>query len=553
MYFCCGYDERRDAYPYEMILGRQYPPFGEVVGYTENRDGTITLTVDGVWADYGSDCAFQNTVVVMPSKDGRFRYLSNVIEEKELEIPTAGMRKENDIYVRRKGGEENYPSVIKAKRDYDLPVSAKERKAAEDDCGRMMELVSDIYGQVEREELSDVILSDEQVFQMQERLKERGVPVTTAVLYSDMENYGRAEYFLKACKRGKRGSLTIYRIRYDGGIGRSRFVFDGKDMYVLTANAVWGAGDKPKLSYISRAKIEEWDYTENGWFAYRVCVPEYPEVTEIVDGSCLVRVRPMEEELRELSEKCVREPGYSGNNLLCSDWDAEHMEELDYNGLYEYLYRMKRREERTGQVEFQMEDYRKEQAEFPVEDYREGIGAEEFESLIMEYLPVTAEQIREYAVFDEKEQVYEWGYLRGGSYVLNFFETSLPEVTDVRENGDGTLTLTVHAVCDTVICDDAVIVHELTVRFAEDGGFQYLGNKILRGAENIPEYQYRIPSADSSDRAISEALLPFALSSPVIFTAKKQVSSFVSTNPINHPFLSLPFMLPVPSRISARR
>ena len=62
-----------------------------------------------------------------------------------------------------------------------------------------------------------------------------------------------------------------------------------------------------------------------------------------------------------------------------------------------------------------------------------------------------------------------------------------------KENEDGTVTLTVEAVCDMVICDDAVITHELTVRFAEDGSFQYLGNEILNdGIMHIPDYQYRI-------------------------------------------------------------
>ena len=35
--------------------------------------------------------------------------------------------------------------------------------------------------------------------------------------------------------------------------------------------------------------------------------------------------------------------------------------------------------------------------------------------------------------------------------------------------------------CSMILCDDAVITHELTVRFSEDGSFQYLGNKILDG------------------------------------------------------------------------
>lgn len=80
----CGYDTKNDSYPYEMIFPRQYPPFGEVVDYTENIDGTITLTVDGVWIEQGTDCAFTNTLVVQPFEDGTFRYLSNTITPKQM-------------------------------------------------------------------------------------------------------------------------------------------------------------------------------------------------------------------------------------------------------------------------------------------------------------------------------------------------------------------------------------------------------------------------------------------------------------------------------------
>lgn len=86
----CGYDEDSNSYEYEMIFERQYPPFGEVVDYTENADGTITLIVDGVWADYNSDIAFTNTILVQPFDDGTFRYLSNSIEQRELEVPLMG-------------------------------------------------------------------------------------------------------------------------------------------------------------------------------------------------------------------------------------------------------------------------------------------------------------------------------------------------------------------------------------------------------------------------------------------------------------------------------
>lgn len=43
-------------------------------------------SVDAVWADYNSDLAFTNRIVVQPFADGTFRYLSNAIEEKEREV-----------------------------------------------------------------------------------------------------------------------------------------------------------------------------------------------------------------------------------------------------------------------------------------------------------------------------------------------------------------------------------------------------------------------------------------------------------------------------------
>ena len=246
-------------------------------------------------------------------------------------------------------------------------------------------------------------------------------------------------------------------------------------MYVVSAGSVWNKNGKSGMSYISYTRIKEWKYTDKGWFCYELCVPEPPEVSEIVDGSCLIRVKPMTEEQREMSERCVQGLGYQGQNLLCSNWNAENMSELDYNGMFEYLYGMKYGEQ------------------FNSEDYPNGIPREEFESLIMEYLPITEEQIREYAAFDEENQTYLWERLGCFNYAPTFFGTSLPEVVNIKENEDGTVTLTVDAVCDMVICDDAVITHELTVKFADDGSFQYLGNEILNdGIMHIPDYQYRI-------------------------------------------------------------
>lgn len=357
---------------------------------------------------------------------------------------------------------------------YNLPVEEVEKEEAENDCENIMELILDIYEQAEKGESSNVVLSDETILEMQDKVKETGYPVIVGQTYSDMENYEEMENFLQECINGKSGANVMYQIRSDGGIGRSKYIFDGKDMYVLNASAVWNREKRPGIAYISYTRIKEWNYTEKGWFCYELCVPEPPEVTEVVDGSCMIRVKPMKEEYRELSEKCVFPIGYQGNNLLCSNWDVEHMEDLDYNGMYEYLYRMKYPEN------------------IPFEEYSNGIPKDIFENLIMEYLPVTAEQIQKYAVFDEESQTYSWARQGCSNYAPSSFGISVPEVTDIRENEDGTTTLTVDAVGEMMLCNEAVITHELTVRFEEDGSFQYLGNKILDdGIKKIPEYQYR--------------------------------------------------------------
>lgn len=358
---------------------------------------------------------------------------------------------------------------------YDLPVSDMEREEAENDCKKQMDLIADIYTKADKGSASNVVLSNETLEKMASKMKENGCSVRIGDTYSNMENYEKFEDFLKACVAGKQGEAVIYEIHWDGGLCREKYIFDGEDVYVLIAGTVWNNANKAVISYVSYTRLKEWRNTESGWFCYELCVPEYPEVTEVVDGSCLVRVKPISKENREMSEKCVLGIGYQGNNLLCSDWDADNMDNLDYNGLYEYLYAMKYEQK------------------FNPEKYSGGIPKEEFESLIMEYLPITSEKLQEYAVFDDKSQKYRWEPLGCGNHAPNFFGTSVPEVVNIKENADGTVTLTVNAVCDMVLCDDAVITHELTLKFRENGSFQYLSNKILGdGLNNVPEYQYRL-------------------------------------------------------------
>ena len=54
---------------------------------------------------------------------------------------------------------------------------------------------------------------------------------------------------------------------------------------------------------------------------------------------------------------------------------------------------------------------------------------------------------------------------------------------------------------------DVVIIHELTVKFQNDGSVHYVGNRILdNGIDNIPKYQYRLDKLqdDQQRRKVEE-------------------------------------------------
>jgi len=54
-------------------------PFPEVESYTDNQDGTITLTVQAVYPDHNTSKAFAYEVTIRPGKDDTYQYVSNHI------------------------------------------------------------------------------------------------------------------------------------------------------------------------------------------------------------------------------------------------------------------------------------------------------------------------------------------------------------------------------------------------------------------------------------------------------------------------------------------
>ena len=388
----CHYEEESQSYPLERACSKQFAPFGEVVDYRENGDGTLTLFAEAVWTDYNTDCAYKNEILVEPIEDGSCRYLSNKVEK-----------------------------------------TGTDREA----------------------------------------LAEEGNIILGTNDYEGMTNYEKMEAFLEKAEAGETCETEVYEIHADGGYGRYRFYFDGQNMRVAIDVVTWNTQGPASMGNYEY-QIENWSYTEKGWFSYTLDVPEPPEVSEVIQAQVMMRVRPMPEDYRDFTERWLAPVGYQRNNMFSIEWDGEHMEKLDFNGLYEAFYMLS-----CGKV-------------FESDDFPEGIPAEDFEEQMLKYLPITQESLREYAVYNETANTYGCANLGCGNYSLNAFWTSIPEVVDIRENGDGTWTVTVDAVCERK-GTDRILSHELTVDFPEEGTIRYLGNHILdEGASQIPLYRYRV-------------------------------------------------------------
>lgn len=362
---------------------------------------------------------------------------------------------------------------IQLEKGYNLPLDEGEELDLQTQMEGVFAIIGSSLSEYYDNTKCETEIPDEELAKILNRLSENGYIVKSNYVYSNLENWELLESFLQNAKNGKTGEVTIFEVSLYGAIIESKYTSTDGKLYVVCDRFSFNSDGEFVQNYCSKARIKSWRYTDTGWFCYELCVPEYPEVSEVVDGSVLLRVKPISDENRIASEKYVLGLGYQGNNILCTSWNAETIEELDFTGIYEYLYKMEYGED------------------FKFAENQIGIPKDEFEYLIMKYLPVSVEQIRESTTLCEEYDAYLWARL-GGNYAPNRFGHAYPEVEKIRQNDDGTITLTVNAVCES-LNNEAIITHELTIKESDDGRFMYMKNDILNNGEQcIPGYQYRM-------------------------------------------------------------
>ena len=88
------YDAEKNAYPWrpvetnDYVFLQYYTGQPEVTACRNNKDGTLTLTVQMLSTDLKMDSLFAHEVTVRPGKDGTFRYVGNqVVQQTEYGLP----------------------------------------------------------------------------------------------------------------------------------------------------------------------------------------------------------------------------------------------------------------------------------------------------------------------------------------------------------------------------------------------------------------------------------------------------------------------------------
>lgn len=167
---------------------------------------------------------------------------------------------------------------------YDLPVDKQEDKTAKEELHEMMQTVWPIYDKSEKGDTSNVVLPSKTIQKILDKIESCSVPAFFSGREEHMRNTDKFDTFLKNAQKGKKGSIIVYEVHEDGGIGRNKYTFDGQNMYVLYVGSVWNDDEDVISIDTTYTRIKEWNYAKDGWFTGEYCVPEPPERSETVDG-----------------------------------------------------------------------------------------------------------------------------------------------------------------------------------------------------------------------------------------------------------------------------
>lgn len=293
---------------------------------------------------------------------------------------------------------------------------------------------------------------------------------------------GLRDDFCKKAGENKEAEQTLLLVQSDGALVRCDLSAVNGEIEVSCYTLSFEEGE-PVTDEGYKFVACVWKYSDKGY----LFLEEYrPKDLDGVPMNMAIRVKPLDEKCRQYNRKYVEPIGYNFNNMFITDWSEGDYGSLDFYDLYEPMYRMRWDDQEV------------------IDQLEEGIvyeiPEEEFEELYHSYFKINTQVLRERTFYNEEKNIYQYR-TRGMGDLSPTGTPPYPEVTRYRENEDGTLTLTVEAIWPERNLDCA-FSHELTVRQLEDGGFQYVSNRVLLESADVfcPEwYRERLTEQEWSE------------------------------------------------------
>ena len=378
-------------------------------------------------------------------------------------------KSQNDFIINSTEEEKETEVTLDDNDEYQLKNIEMGKKEEKDICNRLIKMLGkckNIYSEADKGNASNIVLEEEAVHSMVESIAEEKVAITCGSQDYNMLNYEKVDEALSLAKTGENTETEFFVIKTSGVWIYNKLQVKEKDLYVTSATAAFDDDMNPHIVQIEKIQVYDWNYTDKGWIIWEKALSRNQEM----DMHVFYRILPLDEQCRELGNKCITPVSYFCNNLFLVDWNQNSLENIEFNDLFEFLYMMK---------------YGKKIDE---KKYASGIPKVEFEEVVTTYFDISIETLEIYAQYYDVKGVYPWESIGPWNRIQQF--QPFPEVVDCIENDYGTLTLTVQAVFQEE-GTDCSFSHEVRIR-NNGNTWVYLGNKINKeNAYKIPQYKPR--------------------------------------------------------------
>lgn len=347
-----------------------------------------------------------------------------------------------------------------------------QQQNVKDNEDEIIEICSQLYEKASEE---NKIADLEMIRIIVNQFGENGYPAVDSRNQIDMTEAEQVEWFCEMVDTQEEAEITIIEVSYLGGFVKYDLETKDGNVDVVRSYYKYENGNM-KREVTGSYQAEYWNYTEDGylmfsgvWFSEELYVLTLSGAEE----HTALRVQPLDETYRELSRKYLLPIGFEQNNMFIVDWSEDDFGELNFYDMFDLLY---------PKVYGTNIPY--------VADDNLGVGAvyqipkDDFERVILPYFDIDSETLQSKTIYNAEDKTYE--YKPRGFEEVEYPEYPYSEVIGFTENGDGTLTLTANVVFPYV-GDSKVYAHEVVVRPLENGGVQYVSNRIIPSEDNCEE------------------------------------------------------------------